>query len=263
MLMKLIKHEFLAIGRVFLAIFAFMVILTPLFSLMMRFGIQIKSEINAFTFVLPISIAGYVLLMIAAYIASYVLIVLRFYRTISTSEAYLTFTLPVPAWQIVFSKWLAALILEILTGILSLTSIITTLVLSGAMTLQDMVRMIREIVSLPLNDQQITGVLIFVLLSALAGTAAGIAQFHCSISLGQLMNDHRVLFSIAFYMAIYIVQQIISMFATLPLHFLSNTADGSRVVDSVLIFGIVQNLLFAAGFFIVSCLVLKKKLNVH
>ncbi len=260
MLGKLIKNEFIAVGRVFLGMYAFMIVLTPLFSLLMRLGSH--STAGLLTFVLPVSIFGYVVLMIAAFVASFVLIVMRFYRTVSTSEAYLTFTLPVPTWQIIFSKWLVAFILEVITFVLAAASVIVTLVLSGSITLPELVNALRNYLYLTIQDQNQILFLLLVLLSSLAGAAAGITQYYFAISLGQIMNDHRVIASIAFYMATYMILQFISMFAAIPISIMAeDNLDGLLYTSFGL--SIIENLIFGAIFFVGTCMVFKKKLNVH
>ena len=95
MLKKLIKHEFKDTMRLFIPMFGFIVVLTPIFSLMMSLGSQPYDEntADALSLVFGSGIIGYCLLLFGLLIVTQVLIAIRFYKTMTSQEAYLTFTL--------------------------------------------------------------------------------------------------------------------------------------------------------------------------
>ena len=93
MLKKLIKHEFKDTMRLFIPMFGFIVVLTPIFSLMMSLGSQPYDEntADALSLVFGSGIIGYCLLLFGLLIVTQVLIAIRFYKTMTSQEAYLTF----------------------------------------------------------------------------------------------------------------------------------------------------------------------------
>ena len=112
MLKKLIKHEFKDTMRLFIPMFGFIVVLTPIFSLMMSLGSQPYDEntADALSLVFGSGIIGYCLLLFGLLIVTQVLIAIRFYKTMTSQEAYLTFTLPAKTGQLLFAKWLVSFV---------------------------------------------------------------------------------------------------------------------------------------------------------
>ena len=112
MLKKLIKHEFKDTMRLFIPMFGFIVVLTPIFSLMMSLGSQPYDEntADALSLVFGSGIIGYCLLLFGLLIVTQVLIAIRFYKTMTSQEAYLTFTLPAKTGQLLLAKWLVSFV---------------------------------------------------------------------------------------------------------------------------------------------------------
>ena len=133
MLKKLIKHEFIAMARYFLPLYLFAIILTPVFSLIFRLGLD--ENAGPVTGIMSgLGITGFIFTMVALFIASSIFIVIRFYRTTATSEAYLTFTLPAKPGQILCSKLLVASIWQLASFVVALIAILGMLLISGIFT---------------------------------------------------------------------------------------------------------------------------------
>ena len=91
MLGKLLKQEFGATARYFIPLYGIILVLTPLFALMMRMMQQLDMDsagLNVLSGMAVFGILGYSFLIIAIFIATLILIVIRFYKTTATSEAY-------------------------------------------------------------------------------------------------------------------------------------------------------------------------------
>lgn len=112
--------------------------------------------------------------------------------------------------------------------------------------------------------------------SFLLSCALSILQIFTSISLGQLVRDHRIIASLAFYAALYTIQQIISIVAILPFMITEISKDMSAGMETfgmsvstqtggmpyqVYLFSIVLSVVFSIVFFFLSNYILKKKLN--
>ena len=112
--------------------------------------------------------------------------------------------------------------------------------------------------------------------SFLLSCALSILQIFTSISLGQLVRDHRVIASLAFYAALYTIQQIISIVAILPFMITEIGKDMSAGMETfgmsvstqtggmpiqVYLFSMVLSVVFSVVFFFLSNYILKKKLN--
>lgn len=274
MLGKLCKHEFKALSRYFLPIYIFMIILTPIFSLSIRFMDTTSENPNTIAIVLgTLSIVGFVVMIIALVISSYIMIILRFYRTTATSEAYLTFTLPVTPNQILLSKWLMAVVWQIFSLIMAVVFLFGMLFISGVTSPGTILNGFREFLDILINHPELNGGLtridvILTLVMMIVGVLTAALQFYCSIMLGQLFNEHRVLASIGMYVAIYIVVQVLSTMVILPVAYKNGTAaiEAGTTYNSAtptLLISIVLNVVLGIVFYIVTSLIMKKRLNVR
>lgn len=265
MLGKMIKHEFIATGRNFLPMYLFMIILTPVFSLIMRLGHENKGNLAIINILAGLSIFGFIAMMIGIFVASYILIVLRFYRTTATSEAYLTFTLPVSTHHIILSKLLAAVVWQAATGVLVILCVLCMTILTGMWTPADALEQIRQFIYLLFEGMPSSYWVLFPIMLAV-GAVSGTLQYFCSIILGQLFRDHRVIGSIGVYLALSTVTQIIASVAIFPIMFFAVDANGnmSEYYESLIfIISILFSLILGVVYYFATSYVMKRHLNVQ
>ena len=290
MLKKLIKHEFKALGRYFLPMFALIILLTPIFSLLMRFGFR-EDSLTATGIMAGFSLGTFILMLVAMYVAVYIFIILRFYRTTATSEAYLTFTLPATPSQILWSKLLVAAIYQTLTFIIAVVSIFATILIAGAISPAQFGKFCNEFSSVMSNYPELADALqislLLFIVAFIIGLFVSTLQFYCSIMLGQLFNNHRVLISIGMYIGIYVVMQIVSLIITLPLTLqnmmntasMTTTGDSTHItaiqdemeffhqtvsnMNSTILASCIMSVVFGVVFYLVTVMLMKKKLNVR
>ena len=276
MLGKMIKHEFKATGRLYLPLFLITLVLTPVLGLLFKFSGGIGEGSFFGTIVSGMSMTGYVIMLIALCIASFIYVIVRFYKTVATSEAYLTFCLPVKPTDILTSKLVVGVIWELLSVGVMLLSIFVMLTIQGSDIPQKAFDVLGKIA--PILATEYGSVAFFfihmgliILIASIAGTLA----FFLSICLGQLFNEHRVIMSIAMYVGVYTVSQILSVVVFMP--FLlsdpkamivgkvsSGDVDfaGIPTLGFFLSVGALQ-LALGAVYFIVCRVILKKKMNVR
>ncbi|MBR4894994.1 MAG: hypothetical protein IKZ41_01085 [Clostridia bacterium] len=117
MLVKLFKHDFRAHSRVQIPVLiaiaatAILGFFNMLFLAGTGSGQLISEESDGYPLMLSAAISGTFLIFLALGIAMTVMAVLifvRFYRSMVTDEAYLTFTLPVTAGQLIGAKFLSS-----------------------------------------------------------------------------------------------------------------------------------------------------------
>ena len=271
MLGKLFKHEFIATGRYFLPLYIFVIILTPIFSLIMRISDFAEKE-NAlgFTMMYGLSMTGFIIMMIAIFIGTTILIILRYYKTTATSEAYLTFTLPVKTYQIILAKTLTAYIWEIVSGIIAFMSIFSMMLITGVLKLSDIRDMVYFITTnfTSFTDYLSMGSMLLIIISILLGGLQGILRIYFSISIGQLFRNHRVLISIAAYFALYTILQVIGSVFMLPMLFADTTAlsDAAMTKFSMnysFIFSSIESIAIIVLCFLGTTYINKKHLNVQ
>lgn len=268
MLGKLLKQEFGATARYFIPLYGIILVLTPLLGLMTRLMLDTDTWSVAGTSFLAgfavFGIFGFSFLVIAVFISTLILIVIRFYKTTATSEAYLTFTLPVKTWQIVSSKTIAAVVWEILAAIITVISLIVVFLISGFVEVSDLVSGIEELFDGLLHNMDGNEMLtlFLFLLSAFTGVVASIMKVYTSIAIGQLFRNHRVLISIGMYFAIYFALQFVSIFISIATLLAASDTFIDSYYNISYTISILQNTAVSVAGFWVTTWIMKKHLNV-
>ena len=270
MLGKLIKHEFKATYRVFLLFYAVLVVFTFIGKLVVTNGMTPIEALNG------IMIAIYVLYIVALVVATFLYLIFRYYKNLFSDEGYLMFTLPVKPWMLFFTKIITSLVWNISTAILTIGSI-AILVIKPEM-MNEMKIMLR-IASNYLKTEigiSMSLVVSIIIIGALISFIHGMMMIYTSINIGQLAGKHRVMGSVAAYIVIYSIQQVISvvyMFAGQALGGMNFiTLEGSAAAEvemtveifkSALSYSYILSIVLIIVFFIISNYILNKKLNLE
>lgn len=265
MLGKLLKHEFIGTARYFLPVYVFAAILTPVFSLLFRLGFHNDALIPSIMSVFGIS--GFVIAMVALFAASTILNIMRFYRTTATSEAYLTFTLPANPGQVLVSKLLIASLWQLLSFVIGMTAVIGMLFISGIVSPGDMADVLSTMIKYIFDNNDSVTVAMFISYAfcAIIGIPSGILMYYCSIMLGQLFAEHRVIASFGMFMAISTVTQILSLFVTVPVTMATShhAVDTAYAMNMTVGLATILNIVIGAACYITTFYIMKKKLNVR
>ena len=125
MLGKLIKHEFKETSKLMLPLYLVLVVITILGRIVAQ-SIMISGNADSSTIMAIFNILSvfvYVVGLIVISIASYIYLIMRFYKNLFSNEGYLMHTLPVTSWQLLISKLVTAFIWFISETILIFLSI--------------------------------------------------------------------------------------------------------------------------------------------
>ena len=277
MLVKLFRHDFRAQSRmqipVLIAIAAAAVLgfLNMIFLAGTGSGRLVSEEANSYGLLLGAAISGTFLIFLALVIAMTVMAVLifvRFYRSMVTDEAYLTFTLPVTAGQLIGAKFLSSM-LWFLIGGAALTIagglMYTGAVLAGgedfreAMTAlwQDLFEMIAES---PLT-------VFLLILCTVAAAVRWYFQITGAILFGaSVVRKNKALAAVGMVFAVnFVVNLVTSFFPSLGLFALVFGFGGSYDFD-MNIWLLVQtgiSVILAAVFWWMSVRIAKKSVNIE
>lgn len=269
MLGKLLKHEFKITGRMFLPLFAIVAVMTPLLALMSKlFNIDSNSPL---AMVSALSMLGYVLLLVAAGVASFVLVIMRFYRSMTKESAYLTFMLPVNTSQLVLSKLIVAFVWQVLSVVIIGLSIAGFTLAHGVWRIEQLQHLwttIKQLLELPAVDSsQIILLLVLTLLTMIVSAITGTLEIYASVALGQTAKSHRVLASFGCYLALYTVIQMLSGIIVLPFMFMENanqTINASLSMQSgIMGISLGLNVVLGIVFFIMTSKLFKNRLNLE
>lgn len=275
MLGKMTKHEFKATGRLFVPLFIMVAVLTPILSLLFKLALNIGKDSVAGVILSGISVGGFVLMIVGFCISAFIFIMVRFYKTVATSEAYLTFCLPVNQHHVVLSKLIVGTVWQVLTIAVSVTSIYVMLLINGFIKPGTVTGFLHKMIPFADGSEgSLLGYLLkiggVILISMIASTLS----WYLAICLGQIFNEHRVIMSFVMYIAIYTVGQIISLIVMIPfmLDSTSMTIGQVRVMNidtnanlPMGIFAVIAglNVVLGIAYYIVSTRILKKKTNVR
>ena len=266
MLRKLYKYETKATARMFL----------PLYGALILFAVinKIFLSINAYgsrnlALSLPagVSTTVYVLLIIAIFALTFVVMIQRFYKNLLKDEGYLMFTLPVKPWKHIVTKLLNTMMWVIVSLIVTCMS---GIILVGSW---EMIREIPYWIGLlfrEFNESFGTNGYLFLfelVILMLTSLALGIQTIYTSISIGQLSNQHKLLVSFAAFLGINVVSQIIvtiliSIAGVMNLDWLTQLGQWDAV-HMVMTGGIILNIVFFAACYIVCNYLLNRHLNLE
>ena len=263
MLGKLMKYEFMAMGRIFLPLFGALIIVSIVNGLL---------SLGEFSVPQGIGIVVSVLLIIGIFVIVYILTIQRFWTNLLSSEGYLMNTLPVSTDKLILSKLFVA----------TVWSIVSVLVVLGAIFIMagnsaDFISMIEDLRS----AQQAyiyfgTGEIILIVIQLIAiiilGTFCNTLLIYAWMSLGMLFNKYRALASFGAFVLITTALQIITTIIITVATFTGTFRSIDIWFDSVTTFSAIQAIIWAsiaiiavlgAIFYLITRYMLKNRLNLQ
>lgn len=267
---KLVKHEFKSVGKWYLGLYAIVVVLSVLIGFWARkfsgeVNYVIESEVNGTVYspvegwLFGMTIFVFAILFAGIFISTLILVVTRFKNNIYGRQGYLTMTLPVTGHQIILSKLLAAVVWNILAGLMVFVVVANGGVVASFGNING-----QEIRWAELFDALINytdwGLFFLYIFGGLLGLVASILTIYFAISLGQLFKDHRTLMAVVFYFGIQIV---VGMFTSAYTTSILIGADSPEVLFGLEPFQILINALLAVGFYFGTHFIMTKKLNLQ
>jgi len=224
MLSKLIKHEWRAMRKYFLIFFIVMAVTTALSCITLLFINPAFDDvvIGFSTLLFMAVILLYYLGMIVCSIGSNVVIAVRFYKSCYTDEGYLTHTLPVNSNQLLIGKTIAYFLFSLIMGALMVLSVLLIIGTGFAHfgTFVDLSSIDFSELTVAMKEE--TGIdlipfILFLIVYCIVISLANILIITGCISIGQLMSKHRILGALLAYFGFYMIVQIVSTFASIPM----------------------------------------------
>ncbi|MBE6724529.1 MAG: hypothetical protein E7576_04920 [Ruminococcaceae bacterium] len=208
----------------------------------------------------------------AAVTVIFVLIFVKFYKSMVTDEAYLTFTLPVTAGQLIGSKFLAAAVWTLIGGVVIACAscvIAAGLLISGGPELrEDFFWILGDVADTLLEN---LGTVLLFFLFSLIRSIRGYFQITCAILFGaSVVRKYKALAAVGMVLAVnFAVNLILSVFGAaglFPLVFGMDYgfgAGGSLSLESVLWIQIAVDAVLVAVFWWWSWHIAKKSVNIE
>ena len=253
MLVKLMKHDTVSIGKLLLPLNG-IVLLMGLIGAVSHFIGFFELE-NVGPLVGALS-STYVIGLAVIMVVSYFYPIIHFYRNLFSTQGYLTFTLPVCSWKILFSKTIASFgwyLVNIVVALFSLWAVTGFYRLPSGHIVVINAYLIEEIgMGFATFMGWMFGITFFSLLWSL------LTAFF-SICVGQLFAKHKIIASVGAYIVIYTLVQILVTAMFIPFIF---SAPGIHTVVIVSFYStILFSVVFSVLFYLGSGMILKKKVN--
>lgn len=267
MLGKLIKYDLKALNRFMFIIHAFLLAAAILGRIFLTGRLDFRSQELNLTLLLT-SYMLYLLVIVAASLGTYMVIAVRFYKSIFSDEGYLTNTLPVTRSSILLSKMISGGLWTVLDVCLIALS---TYILLSTTFLKEMLITHQTDIIQELNFSNITElthciyIIVFIfIISALSA----LPIIYASIILGQLFENHKILGSVVVYFAL---TTLISLLSTILMGVTGLLKDAMTMANTSINFReylmqlfticTILTVSFAVVSYIVSHIVFNKKLN--
>ncbi|WP_277668364.1 hypothetical protein [Caproiciproducens galactitolivorans] len=202
MLRKLLKYEIKATSRIFLPMYALLIV----FALLNKFFMAVNSELLR----IPRAIAAtvFVFIIIGLCVVTLVVTIQRFNKSLLTDEGYLSFTLPVRIHSHIDSKMLVTLMWTILSFLVSMVSIFIMSI--DKTTIWSLHRFVNELMRV-LNKIGFNGYVLVLesILFVIIGILSVTLEIYAAITVGNMSSKHKLLAGVGAYLGFGVIQQII------------------------------------------------------
>jgi len=225
-MLKLLKYEFRATGRVFLPFFGALIVISAINRLL---GAIFDKSGTPYILGMVLAVA----LMVAVFVVAYVLMIQRFSKNLIGDEGYLMFTLPVSVDAIIFSKMIVSAVWFIISSIIVLVSILIMALFDIRMVFPYIQTAISEIFS---NAGSGTLLVLQAIIFIIISLFSTVLTFYMCLSLSMLFNRRRGLATVGIYM---VLMTFLQTLAALGIGFFGTDLAG-------FLFGWVGNLSEAA-----------------
>lgn len=268
MLRKLYKHEFIALYRVLLPLYAVLVgmsVLTRLTGYIDSEGSMILEAVKRLTMVLT------VLVIVGTFFAGFVLLVVRFYQNLLTKQGYLTNTLPFKTHHHLLCKMLCGVVVEVSNTVMTLFSLL--IIFGTKERWQGFCDFIQNAFGVLADDSSTANAyacMIELGVILLASAAVSLLLMYACMAIGQQFKN-KILGSVIAYFCIYAANQALStmlMLGAMLCGFLTDeeifaNASVTGVSQGVLLFTFVILAVQGAAYYWISHHFLSKKLNLE
>ncbi len=259
MLGKLLKYEIKATARVFLPLYLVLIVFAVINSFM---------NFNADDFSVSqfITLTLYILILVGMFVASFIVMIQRFYKNLLSEEGYLMFTLPVKPYMHIVSKLIISVMWIFFSSVIAMASIF--IIASHEITLSEMFMDLSRLWNSAYSalGASLYHFIIQLAIGFIISMVSGILIIYVSIALGHLSNNHKILASIGAFLGIYTIAQVISGILFIGpgrRGFIYTLAQQSPIPFTFIWLAIAVSAVFATVYFIITNIILNKRLNLE
>lgn len=258
---KLIKHEFRAAGRIMLPL----LIALPALGLLSNLAVRlIGSDSGIVRFLCGLILFVFSLSCVAICVAAFVVMILRWCRSVHSSEGYLTNTLPVSVHGIVWSRLLTAAIYFALSMLVLALSLI--LMDMSRELFAELGRFVSSLMQIDLKSLQKDAVTLGVeaAVIVLAYAVAKCLHFYAAVSVGYAFNEHKGLIT---FLACLLMELIFVITAVKTAAFIADvpalSLDSLSSARGFLACGLAGIVLYGAVCYFITVFTVRRRLNLE
>ena len=269
MLRKLLKYEFIATGRIFLPLYGALIVVAFLQKIFfdLNFGDIGSVSLSILVGAIPVLFSA---LIVAVVVASFIMMIIRFNKNLLSNEGYLMFTLPVSVSKLIWSKLIVIFVWVILSCIVGVLAF--CIIFLGISDIALMFSRTGEVLR-EFSRQQLWGPFFECIILAAAVLVSFILSVYLSMSVGQLSDKHKKLCAIGAYIGLNIIVNnvLAAIFAgaangpigEMIYRGIFENLSEVQSFNLVMIGFIVLYVILCAVYFILTKIILTKKLNLE
>lgn len=261
MLGKLLKYEIKATARIFLPLYVVLLV----FAVIHRI-IDALSPSKIVNAPQVISTVLYVIVVVAVFVVTLIVMIQRFYKNLLSDEGYLMFTLPARSWQHIVCKLLISMMWSVVSVIAAFISVWIVAGHKIALPpIETFWATFWKSVMGAFSRLNVSSFLFIVefLITCVIGLAGSVLIIYASIALGHLFNKHRILASLGAYIVLTTITQIIFVIAGTVAFQLDGVNPEGLLIHLFIWLVILFFGLIAAGYFVITNYVLNRHLNLE
>ena len=265
MLRKLMKYEFKATGRCLLPLYAALLIFAFIVRILFKGSLinTINKDFGTFGDIANVlSIFLYGFTMAAVFVATFFIIVQRFYKNILGDEGYLMNTLPVKPYLNIANKILVSAIWTIISCFVAFISVLILFATFDSFTdilFPTLIEVLKNITS-EFSDMYPCLIFFEICIIGLIQLIESITMIYASISIGHLFSKAKILSSFAAYIGLSIVSSIIN---SILLFICSNFHPQTENMSLYLLLYILLETAYFAVYFFITNYIITHKLNLE
>ena len=264
MLRKLMKYEFKATGRCLLPLYAALLVFAFIIRILFKGSLinTINKDFGAFGNIANVlSIFLYGFTMAAVFVATFFIIVQRFYKNILGDEGYLMNTLPVKPYLNIINKILVSAIWTIVSCFVAFISILILFATFDSFTDILLPALIQKFKNITSDFSNMYCLIFFeICIIGLVQLIKSITMIYASISIGHLFNKAKILLSFAAYIGLSIVVNIIN---SILLIICSHFHPQPDIMWLFLLLYILLETAYFAVYFFITNYIITHKLNLE
>ncbi len=265
MLRKLMKHEFRATGRVMGPLFGLLLIaaIAARFSV----GVLLESSARFLNLLGGLFTTAFVIAIVGVCVMSLVLMINRFRTNLLGDEGYIMFTLPASVHQQIWSKLIVSAVWFIATGLAVVAAGFILVAQQGFWL--EIRRGFAEIFRHLTAYYAFNGTaFLFELLALIfVGCCVLCLEFYAAMAIGHSFANHKVLYSVLSFLGLQFVMQLLSGGILVGTNYdilvVALPSDGVLAMHSVMLTMIVSTAVFGAVYYVITTMLLKKRLNLE